>query len=98
MTEIVLASGFAWLLLAETLHTTQIVGGLVLVVGVALAESARVASAGVASAGVESARVESARVATAWNATGQEVEDGKADPGGFDRDPRGDQPTVPARR
>ncbi|MBX6749204.1 MAG: DMT family transporter [Micromonosporaceae bacterium] len=42
MTEIVLASAFAWLLLAEALNTAQIIGGLVLVAGVALAESARV--------------------------------------------------------
>ena len=43
MTEIVLASAFAWLLLGEALDAAQIVGGLVLVAGVALAESARVA-------------------------------------------------------
>lgn len=76
MTEIVLASGFAWLLLAEALSTAQIVGGLVLVAGVALAESAR--------------------VATAPSANGA-AQAGHGDPGGFDRDPRGDQPTVPAR-
>jgi len=42
MTEIVLASAFAWLLLGEALEAAQILGGLVLVAGVALAESARV--------------------------------------------------------
>ena len=42
MLEIILASGFAWLLLDEVLVTAQIVGGLILIVGVALAESARV--------------------------------------------------------
>lgn len=45
MTEIVLASAFAWLLLGEALDAAQIIGGLVLVAGVALAESARVARA-----------------------------------------------------
>jgi drug/metabolite transporter (DMT)-like permease len=44
MTEVVWASTFAWVLLAETLSPAQLFGGLVLVVGVALAESARVAS------------------------------------------------------
>ena len=44
MVEIILASSFAWLLLDEVLVTAQIVGGLILIVGVALAESARVTS------------------------------------------------------
>jgi drug/metabolite transporter (DMT)-like permease len=45
MTEVALASGFAWVLLGEALTAPQIIGGLVLAVGVALAESARVAGA-----------------------------------------------------
>ena len=44
MTEVVWASGFAWVLMSEALEPAQIIGGLVLVVGVALAESARVAA------------------------------------------------------
>jgi drug/metabolite transporter (DMT)-like permease len=44
MTEVVWASMFAWVLLAETLSPAQLFGGLVLVVGVAIAESARVAT------------------------------------------------------
>jgi drug/metabolite transporter (DMT)-like permease len=43
MTELVLASAFAWVLLDEVLSTAQIVGGLVLVAGVILAETARTA-------------------------------------------------------
>jgi len=42
MTEIVTASAFAWVLIGEALELPQIIGGLILVVGVALAESARV--------------------------------------------------------
>jgi drug/metabolite transporter (DMT)-like permease len=60
MTEIVLASAFAWLLLAERLGTVQIVGGLVLVIGVALAESARAATGHVATAHVPPAQVATA--------------------------------------
>jgi drug/metabolite transporter (DMT)-like permease len=43
--EVAWASAFAWVLLAEALGPAQIVGGLILVVGVALAESARVTTA-----------------------------------------------------
>jgi drug/metabolite transporter (DMT)-like permease len=43
MTELVLASIFAWVLLSESLATAQVVGGLVLVAGVVLAETARTA-------------------------------------------------------
>jgi len=43
MTELVLASIFAWILLSETLSTAQILGGSVLLVGVILAETARTA-------------------------------------------------------
>jgi drug/metabolite transporter (DMT)-like permease len=74
MTEVALASGFAWLLLGERLSAAQIVGGLVLVAGVALAESARVAGRG-------------RPAATRPDA-----------PKDVDRDPRGDQATVPAPR
>lgn len=42
MTEILLASAFAWVLLGEALNLAQIAGGVVLVAGVVLAESARV--------------------------------------------------------
>ncbi len=45
MSEVVMASAFAWALLGEALTAPQIIGGLVLAVGVALAESARVARA-----------------------------------------------------
>ena len=41
MTELVLASLFAWILLDETLSAPQIIGGLVLLAGVILAETAR---------------------------------------------------------
>ena len=41
MTELVLASVFAWILLSEILSTPQIVGGLILLAGVVLAETAR---------------------------------------------------------
>jgi drug/metabolite transporter (DMT)-like permease len=43
MTELVLASVFAWVLLDEILSVAQILGGLVLLVGVVLAETARAA-------------------------------------------------------
>jgi drug/metabolite transporter (DMT)-like permease len=43
MTELVLASAFAWVLLDEVLSVAQVVGGLVLVAGVVLAETARAA-------------------------------------------------------
>jgi drug/metabolite transporter (DMT)-like permease len=43
MTELVLASVFAWFLLDEVLSVAQIVGGLVLLSGVILAETARTA-------------------------------------------------------
>ena len=89
MTEIVLASAFAWLLLAETLSIAQIVGGLVLVVGVALAESARVASA---------SRAATDGPTSGQEATGETTDDRAANPGGFDRHPRGDQASAPARR
>jgi drug/metabolite transporter (DMT)-like permease len=46
MTELVLASIFAWFLLSEQLTPAQIVGGLVLLTGVILAETARTAQAG----------------------------------------------------
>jgi drug/metabolite transporter (DMT)-like permease len=42
MVEILMASGFAWVLLDEALSPLQIIGGIVLLIGVALAESARV--------------------------------------------------------
>jgi drug/metabolite transporter (DMT)-like permease len=45
MTELVLASIFAWFLLSEQLTAAQIVGGLVLLAGVILAETARTAKA-----------------------------------------------------
>jgi drug/metabolite transporter (DMT)-like permease len=41
MTELVLASGFAWILLHEVLTPPQLLGGLVLLSGVILAETAR---------------------------------------------------------
>jgi drug/metabolite transporter (DMT)-like permease len=41
MTELILASVFAWILLDETLSAPQLVGGVVLLVGVMLAETAR---------------------------------------------------------
>ena len=44
MTELVLASIFAWILLAEALSPAQVLGGLVLVAGVILAETARTAA------------------------------------------------------
>jgi drug/metabolite transporter (DMT)-like permease len=43
MTELVLASVFAWVLLDEVLSPAQIMGGLVLLAGVILAETARAA-------------------------------------------------------
>jgi drug/metabolite transporter (DMT)-like permease len=43
MTELVLASVFAWILLGEVLSAAQILGGLVLLTGVVLAETARTA-------------------------------------------------------
>ena len=43
MTELVLASVFAWVLLGEVLSSAQIIGGLVLITGVVLAETARAA-------------------------------------------------------
>jgi drug/metabolite transporter (DMT)-like permease len=43
MTELVLASAFAWFLLDEVLSVAQVVGGLVLLAGVILAETARTA-------------------------------------------------------
>jgi drug/metabolite transporter (DMT)-like permease len=46
MTELVLATGFAWVLLDEVLSTPQILGGLVLLVGVFLAETARASRSG----------------------------------------------------
>jgi drug/metabolite transporter (DMT)-like permease len=49
MTELVLASLFAWVLLAETLSPPQIVGGLILLTGVILAETARTDLSGPAS-------------------------------------------------
>lgn len=52
MVEIILASGLAWLLLDEMLVTAQVVGGLILIVGVALAESARVTTSRPAPEGV----------------------------------------------
>jgi drug/metabolite transporter (DMT)-like permease len=45
MIEPVLASAIAWALLAEILSTPQIIGGLVVLVGVVLAETARTAKA-----------------------------------------------------
>jgi drug/metabolite transporter (DMT)-like permease len=42
MTEVVLASAFAWVLLNENLNPAQVIGGSILVAGVILAESARV--------------------------------------------------------
>jgi drug/metabolite transporter (DMT)-like permease len=45
MTELVLATIFAWVLLHEVLSTTQVLGGLVLLAGVILAETARAARA-----------------------------------------------------
>jgi drug/metabolite transporter (DMT)-like permease len=45
MTELVLASIFAWFLLSEQLTAAQILGGLVLLAGVILAETARTAKA-----------------------------------------------------
>ncbi len=42
MTEVVLASAFAWVLLSENLNPAQVIGGSILVAGVILAESARV--------------------------------------------------------
>jgi drug/metabolite transporter (DMT)-like permease len=47
MTELVLASVFAWILLGEVLSAAQILGGLVLIAGVILAETARAARGGV---------------------------------------------------
>ena len=47
MTELVLASVFAWILLGEVLSVAQILGGLVLLAGVILAETARAARADV---------------------------------------------------
>ena len=44
MTELVLASVFAWVLLDEVLDSAQIIGGGVLLVGVILAETARTAA------------------------------------------------------
>ncbi len=44
MTELVLASVFAWILLSEVLSSAQILGGLVLLAGVILAETARTAN------------------------------------------------------
>jgi drug/metabolite transporter (DMT)-like permease len=41
MTELFLAALFAWLLLSEVLTVPQVVGGLVLLAGVVLAETAR---------------------------------------------------------
>jgi drug/metabolite transporter (DMT)-like permease len=46
MTEVVLASAFAWVLLSEQLAAAQVIGGLILVAGVILAETARTAKAG----------------------------------------------------
>ena len=43
MTEVVLASAFAWVLLSERLAPAQVIGGLILVTGVILAETARTA-------------------------------------------------------
>ncbi len=45
MTELVLASIFAWILLNEVLSTPQILGGLVILAGVILAETARASRA-----------------------------------------------------
>jgi drug/metabolite transporter (DMT)-like permease len=45
MTEIVLASLFAWILLSEALTTSQILGGGLVLIGVVLAETARTAKA-----------------------------------------------------
>lgn len=45
MTELVLASIFAWVLLSEALSPAQVIGGLVLLTGVILAETARTAPA-----------------------------------------------------
>jgi drug/metabolite transporter (DMT)-like permease len=45
MTEVVLASAFAWVLLDERLAVAQVIGGLILVAGVILAETARTAKA-----------------------------------------------------
>jgi drug/metabolite transporter (DMT)-like permease len=42
--EPVIASAFAWVFLSEILNPAQIVGGLVVLVGVVLAETARAAS------------------------------------------------------
>jgi drug/metabolite transporter (DMT)-like permease len=65
MVEILLASLFAWVLLGEALNPAQILGGLVLIAGVAIAESARVTAArpdrtspGRGAAGVEDPRSE----------------------------------------
>jgi drug/metabolite transporter (DMT)-like permease len=43
MTELVLAAGFAWILIGEVLSVPQLIGGLILVSGVILAETARTA-------------------------------------------------------
>jgi drug/metabolite transporter (DMT)-like permease len=45
MTEVVLASAFAWVLLSENLNPAQVIGGSILVSGVILAETARTAKA-----------------------------------------------------
>lgn len=99
MTEIVLASAFAWLLLRETLGIAQIVGGLVLVVGVALAESARVATpSGAALTEAANDGSTTHEPTSSRTATGETTGDRAANPGGFDRDPRGDQASASARR
>jgi len=72
MVEILMASGFAWLLLDEALTGVQILGGVVLLVGVVLAESAR---------------VRTTRTDESKDHSPERLED-----------PRGEVPTVPARR